>query len=1153
MSRTFKAGVLAVAFFLFLSLPGLAQTANTGAVSGTVGDTSQRVIPGVDVTATNLETGLDRQTVSGDDGVYSIGLLSPGRYKIEFALTGFQTIIRDGVTVAVTESVQVDVVLEVAGGQQTVTVTDEGQMLQSETSSLGRVVDSRTVTELPLVTRNFTQLTALSPGSSAPLPNSLALGTGAQNVFTNGGTQVSNSYTIDGMEVSNSFSGSVAINFSISGVAQPSVEIIQEFKVQTSMYDASYGRKAGANINMVTKSGTSDFHGSAYHFFRNNVFNANSFFFNKLGADKPVLNQNQFGGTIGGPIVSDRTFFFGSYEGMRQRNGTFGSRTLRLPAIPTTRTRESLGAAFEGQSGFRGGLQVAPDGSNINDVAVNLLNARLDNGEYLIPSPQLSGPGVNYAISIPAIYEQDQFAINIDHQITNNNRLTGKYFFSQADTLQPFRTTNLPGYPYNLQDDNQNVTVSDLHVIGPSTVNEFRIGYARFKGAGHVTPSLLDTEVGIFRATQDVAPGMTRTAVETFGFGNPPLESNTTNNVYSASNIFSFRKGRHNLRLGGEVRFEQHNFHMTNFVDIGTMQFRTVPDFLIGRKAGPVAAGGNGTPGSNILFTLSGSGLALRGLRTRDVAGFIADDWKVSPRLTLNLGLRYDFLGALSDNRGLTSNFDARLYETPPSGGVSSAGLVQPEGTDFPLPGAPQIHPTLLDNVDYNNFAPRFGFAYRPFVDGRIVIRGGYGIFHERIHGRPLAEAFGLTNAPLYRRFLLRGEAANRNASLDDPFPLRAPIDLPVPFEYPGFGAGAPIQVLAVDPLMATPYIQQYNLTVQYAFTPNLLLEVGYAGSKGTRLQSNSLLNQSLLASPEAPVNGETSNSRDNIERRAPFVGISAGSGLRLRDTNGTSNYNSLQASLTKRYSSGLSFLASYTWSKILSTVSTGGAGGFNVDGFSAAAPDSRDIRGTAYGPSNYDRTHRFVFSFTYEFPRPAWNAFASAVFGGWRTAGVVTWQSGVPFDIRDGTAQSLFGPPGGRGTFAPGADIHTARKSGSVHSRLNEYFTSSAFVRAPVIPAGGTTPDGFPVSGRGGTHFGNTGRNIMRGPDQRNVDLALVKGMHITEDLTLEFRSEFFNLFNGVNFGRPGNNIASRTNFGIITSTTSAPRVIQFALKLVF
>ena len=1151
MNRYFL--VFTVSFLILAAGTVFAQTASTGAISGSVRDSSQAVVPGVSVKVTHVDAGDSRTTMTDDQGNYAVRLLTPGRYRIEFAMPAFKTVIREGVTVAVTETVTVNETLTVAGLQSdTVSVTAEGEILQTNTVATGRVVDSEAIATLPLATRNFTQLTSLSPGTSAPLPDTLAIGNGSQNVFANGGSQLSNNYTINGSSATNSVSSSAVIDLAFTGIAVPSVESIQEFKVQTSMYDAAYGQKSGANINIVTRSGTSEFHGNAYEFLRNNALNANNFFFNSLGTPRPVLRQNQFGGTLGGPIIKNKTFFFISYEGMRQTNGASSdaTSTLVLPAIPLTRTAASIGAAFAGQAGVRGGLAVDPSGSNIHPVALKILTTKLANGDYLLPSPQRSGPGTNYAVSIPADYNQDQFNVNIDQQVTAKNRLTAKHFFSTSLTGLGFFQNNIPGFPSLVDAGNQMSSLSDTHVFSPTVLNEIRVGMARFTGANSVALPLKDSDIGIFRSSQAEFPGFTNiTVTGAFQMGGPQNQSRDTTNVYSLADTFSFsfsRKGRHEMRIGTETRHEQANLDVQSQRN-GLLTFSSFPDFLLGRAAGAIASGGNGTTFSNINSVRITTGLTYHGFRFWDQALYAADDWKLSPRLTLNIGVRYEILGSITDKDGLITSYDPRRYAPPPPGGVTSAGFIMPENTKKPITGIPLVSNSLMDSEDRNNFAPRIGFAYRLRENGNIVLRGGYGVFYERLQTRPMLNSLAYTSLPWALASRPSG-AANAASSFDRPFVDLPPLTaFPVPIEAPSrTSTKSPLTGQFIDPGNRTPYIQQYNLNVQWKIKHDLLAEVGYSGAKGTKLVMSAEINQAYLASPSRPINGLTTNSSSNAANRQPFEGFTT---LKGHKSAATSTYNSLQASLTKRLGKTVSFLASYTFSKSLSTVSTGAPDGQAA--FQSSAQDQYDLR-SGYGPQNYDRPHRFVYSFTYGIPFSQSNQMLHAVLGGWHAAGIVTVQSGVPFSIVDTRGGTLYAVAGdARASFAPGATVDTATLSGSTQSRLNGYFNTAAFIGAPMITSG-TTPDGFPVSAPGGTIFGNTGRNIMRGPGQRGFDLVLSKHFRVTERTRLEFRSEFFNILNITNFGNPGGNIATPATFGVINNAGS-PRVLQFALKVRF
>jgi hypothetical protein len=1130
----------------------MAQTSSTGAITGTVKDASGGIIPGVTVQLTQASTGDMRGATTGSNGLYSFRLLAPDTYSVKFSQPGFKTVIRDGITVRVTETSVVDFALEVASQSEVVTVTGDAPLLQTDNPTLGRVVDSRQITELPLASRNFTQLTALSSGAQMALPDSAALGKGTRNSFTNGVFQQGNNYMINGIDANDPYTHS-ASSVRGSGVGTPSVESIQEFKVQTGLYDASYGRNAGASVAIVTRSGGSTYHGGVYEFFRNEVLNSNNFFFNSLGKSRPILRQNQFGGTFGGPVLKNKLFFFTSYEGTRQLNGASASSTrqLVLPPVPQDRSAASLGAVFGGQTGARGGLAIAPNGSNIHPVALNLLNYKLPNGEFLLPSPQRSGPGVNYALSIPDSFDGDHFNVNLDYEVSGNNRLAWKYFFATSSQDNGLvGQNNIPGFPATTEFGNQNVSLADTHIFGSAMVNEVRIGYARNRRFNTGTYALEDADVGIFRANQAEYPGFPATIIpDGYNFGGPGNQSQQIANTYSLVDVFSFRLGNHSLRAGGETKRIHVNNNTFRGTQGGVMRIQSFADFLLGRRSGPIAEGGNGTTFSNInQVNIAGPArFNYRVTRTWDQSLFLADDWKVNPRLTLNLGLRWEFLGDAWDYNGYSLNFDPRLYLVPPAGGFSSAGWVLPENSPYAasLPGVPLVGRTFLDSTDWNNFGPRFGFAYRAWKN--VVIRGGYGIYYDKKSFLPVISESGLIQAPL-----LRSGVDNAASTLDNPFPVPPTGDQPINLTIipgPPF-ASATISRGFLDPLSRTPYFQNYTLNVQYAFTKDLVLETAYVGSKGTKLYLSITKNQADLASPSNPINGQTTNSPTNAVLRAQWLGFS--NVTWSNENTGISNYHSLQTSLTKRMSDGLGFLASYTFSRSLGTVFGGDAFGDFAGSFGNLAQNQHDVRGTGYGPLTFDRAHRFVMSGLYELPffRGSTSALEKAL-GGWQLSGIWTVQSGTPFSIIDPTSGTLYGLSG-RASFAPGATAEAATLSGSTQSRLNAYFNTAAFIRAPSIPAGGTTPDGFPVSAAG-TVFGNTGVNILPGPGQANLDLGIFKRFSLGEQRRLEFRAEFFNALNQVNFDLPGSAVSTPATFGVISDTTAAPRVIQFALRLMF
>ncbi len=1122
--KTFK---LLLAIVLPLSA-ALAQT--SGTISGTVKDASGGLMPNAKVTALNSTTAEKREATTNSAAQYTFPFLPPGEYQIQVSAAGFAPAsVR--ATLAVTERIAVDILLQPAGVAERIEITSAAPLLQTESSALGRVVDGKAVKELPLSTRNFTQLLALSPGTSGPLNDAGALGRGTQNISSGGARLGSNAVYIDGVDSVNLHSNTSNENaFASNGLVAPSPEAIQEFKVQTGLYDAQSGRSGGASVVLVTKSGTQQFHGSLYEFFRNNALNANSFFFNAVGQDRPVLKQNQFGGNLGGPVIKNKTFFFFSYQGTRQRNGLSGSSSISLPLIPLDRSRASLGKAFAGSKGTRGGPAIAGDGSNINPVALALLNLKLANGEYAIPSPQQFTKGVNYAVSIPARYTEDQYIGNVDHQLTSNNHLMFKSVISSQPAYQPLPAANVPGFGVTQDFKSRIMSLTDTHIITSNLVNEARMGFSRLPGLVVSESQIPLSAIGMKRfnaADFPDIPQITVTGAFSLAYS-VNSDQGVNENTFNWTDTLSWTHGRHNIRGGLEARRYQDNYFSNNRMR-GTMTISTFGDFLTGLSGDPITQGGNGTGFSNINSSSVASGVASRADRVTDFAMFVQDDWKLSSKLTINAGLRWEYLGFAVDKFGRNGSFDTRLYQ-PPTAAGSSAGFVQSSAALRSLKGIPKVSPTLVDNEPLHNFAPRFGLAYK--VTPKLIFRGGYGIYYDRMSNQlGLLEALSL---PSYVRTDLQG-AANSAYTLQNPFPtLPQRSDFPIlPLLYPPpYPVDRPaIGLNAVDPTIRTPYLQQWGANFQYQATQSTLIELGYTGSKGSRLATERLINQPSLASPSKPVNGETTNTTANAQNRVPYVGFSP-TGLVWLETSTDSRYNSLQASVTRRMSKGLRMLASYTFAKSLDNNSGSGTGA------TFATFDGDQTRlGLNRGPSDFDRRNRFVVNFNYEIPKWGFglnnSSFGRRFFGGWNLAGVAVAQSGTPISLTDSTGAALYGTSSSRASWAPGATIETAKYDTPVESRLNQYYNPAAFVRA-------------------GNGFGDTGRGILRGPAQRNVDLSVNKYFPIREKLTLEWRSEFFNVFNFVNFANPGSSITASSG-GAIRSTTGNPRVVQMALKLQF
>jgi len=1131
---------------LLLSIAALAQSQTTGGIFGKVKDPSGAVIPGAEVTVTSRATGDARKITTDEVGAFSAIFLAPGEYRVTVTSNGFKKWVLDNVKVVITETATVEADLQVGAlSEETVNISSVSPLLQREGAQLGRVVDSRAVSELPLATRNFTQILGLSPGTAVDLPDNTAVGRNSQNVSVNGARSTQSNFQINGVDANN-------INNNAANVlAVPAPESIQEFKVQTSLYDATFGR-AGGNVQVVTKSGACDFHGAAYEYFRNEALNANSPTLKAAGVKRPALKRNVFGGILGGPIRKEKTFFFISYQGTRERNEasprSLSSNVLVAPGLTNDRSEQRLRQTFQVLS--------------VHPTALALLNVKLPNGQFLIPTPQANG---RYSGSAPSRYQEDQFNTNVDHRLNERNWLAVKFLFSNTPTTLALLENggNVPGFGDNREQNNRLISLQDAHTFSPKTINEARIGYNFIRNFAFPHVTVKDTDVGIRRANADALPGLPLIRIASnaggvsIGTAAVP-DGGIAVSSTTVADTLSITRGKHSVRTGAEVIYYQNNL-INNQNSRGGIDFQRFEDFLTGAVS------------SSVL----GAGISDRSLRATDYNFFVQDDWKVSPRLTLNLGLRYELDLPPYDTRGRLATFDPALYKPQPLviNGVPQnpyvSGFVQAGNViaQYDLPYLPKVGKRVLKSIDPNNFAPRLGFAYAPLNSGRIVVRGGYGVFYSRAPNLYLSTTTQL--APYYFTGRRSRTDPDRPPSFSDPF-----FAVPSPDQFPTFVPGFALANHVFDRNIRTPYLHQYNSSVQYVVGSDLLLEVAYVGARGLNLFRVVGLNQARLASPEHPVINEapgqviTTNTQGNAQLRAPFQGVAINAPSGLNQTTGQSTYNSLQMSLTRRFSHGLQFLAAYTYAKSIDNTSSGSgsAGASEVAFIAGNQLDNRANRGV----SNFDRTHRVVLSYLWDIPKPA---FAIRSTGGrrllsdWQVAGVIVAMSGLPIDIVDTGAGSLYGLSGGnsplaRPNWAPGANRHTATSDVAP----GFFFNPFAFAR-PVVRTGQPIPssNGTAVASESGTDIGNVGRNVLRGPRQTNVDFSIIKRFHVYESKKIEFRAEFFNLFNHVNLANPISNlnaipsssidqvtgrIIKAGDFGRITSTSNNPRIIQFALK---
>jgi hypothetical protein len=1150
--------ILLLSCLLFFTAVAFGQSPTTGQISGTVRDERGEAIAGAEVTVSSIENAAVRAAVSDGRGNFAVSLLAPGVYRVRISAAAFTAAEFVNVRVAITETTIRDATLTVAATDFGIVTVSPS--IQRDGPTLGRVVDSRNLSELPLATRNFLQILALSPGTTVALPDNTALGRNSQNVSVNGARVTQNDFEINGVDANN------ITNNAAAGVAVPAPESVHEFKVQTSLYAAPFGRSGGGNIQAITRGGGNEFHGAGYEYFRNDALNANNPFLKAAGVDRPVLSRNVFGGMVGGPIRKDRLFFFVSYQGTRERNGaspnSLTSSVLIAPGLTNDRSQATLIATFHPQ------LPGNPPAAAINPVALALLNTRLPSGQFVIPTPLPDG---HYSGSAISTYREDQFNANLDYRLGGNDWLTGRTFFSNGPLFfaLPSGGANVPGFGADQKQRNALLSVQENHVFGPNLINEARVGYSFIRGDAIGQNPVRDTDLGITRANAQQFPGLGVIRIGPNGtngiaFGNAGNNVDTQATVRSTTvpDMLSWIRGRHTIRMGVQANFYGNDLAANNNRR-GQITFQSFNNFLLGSASASVY----------------GDGIATRFLRAADYGLFVQDDWRVSNKLTLNLGLRYDLDLPPTETRGALSTFDPALYQPrmqvdgagnpvgPPIGGFVQAGNVIPE---FDLPNVPNVSKRLLTSVDPDNFGTRLGFAYAPFDSAELVVRGGYGIFYSRPSNAYIGTS--INAPPLYT---VRRSPAGGTVQFANPY-----FPVPAQSQFPVFVTGVALTGQIFDRNMRAAFFHQFNTSIQYSPGPDLLFEVAYVGGRGRNLIRDLAINQARLASPQNPiVNAVTglaittnTPAAANVALRAPFQGVEVGSFLQIQST-GRSNYNSLQLSLTKRLSRGLQFLASYTFGRSLDNAS----GGSDSMG---EAKDTINIAGNQLDPaanrglSDFDRTHRFVLSYLWDLPRPSFargSRVAEFFFARWQIAGIVTGMSGLPIDIIDGGSGSFFGLSGGnnalvRPSWAPNATAASATSN----IPAGYFFNPLAFIR-PVVLNGQIIPSssGTARANATGTDIGNVGRNVLRGPGQSNIDISLIKRFSISESRDIEVRAEFFNLLNRVNFANPVSNLSAVPatsidantgritgtpgDFGRIVATSNNPRLVQLVIKLNF
>jgi hypothetical protein len=1081
---------------LFVCLCGLVRSQDPiGILEGQATDPSLAAVNGAQVTVQNAQTGLRQSVTTSRQGTFRFSNLPVGEYSLSVSAQGFAAFSASSIRIDVGRVVNYPVQLQIASSHNEVSVV--GNAVTVDTSSaLGNVVSEREATDLPLNGRDLMQLGLLQPGvaaMTAGLSEAGGILRSGQAFAVNGQRPESNNYLLDGVTNVDSVNGGFAL--------RTPVDAISEFRILSLNAPAEYGETSGATTTVITKSGGNSLHGDLYDFLRNNAFDARNFF----ATTTEPLHLNQFGGTLGGAIRRNKDFFFVYYEGQRnsqgetqaavvptaaERTGDFSGLTDLSTGQPVPLINEFTGQPFPGN--------IIP-ASMLSPVALKAAN--------LYPLGNVS----------PSLYEgtqietdnYDQGGFRYDHYFGNNDQLFARYATSAVNTLDPLpiNGSNVPGFPVTDSITTNSFTVSHVHVISPSTVQTVRLAFFRnvfvYEDAQNHTPG---SSLGFgYQPTLGTNAGVPYLIVSGYAsVGNPITgPQNTAQNDYQGAYSIAMTRGRHNLKFGAELDRQQINV----LLGIATNGFFVFAPFPASDSFASLMLG------QSVQF-FQGGGDFNRGIRKWIAAGYAQDEFRITPRLTVNYGLRYEVNTPYTDIRN-------RMNEWAP--GVQSTVMPNaPVGLLFP--GDPGVPPGIAA-VDYHEFMPRVGLAWDPFGNGKTTVRAAYGIFYDGYTngvGGPLQAA--VSALPWTEAYQLAGPGFN----LANPYGSQAP-----PFASQQFVQ--PATILTVQAGMLPPYSQNWNFSIERVLAKSYLLDIRYVGNKGTHLP------RFIEANPSIYGPGATA---ENTEQRREYAdcnsaGVCNYGSVGLIADDSSSTYNSLQVAFSRQFTSNLSFLVSYWYSKSLdyiSSLNVAGSAPTLVAGENDLAQNPFDLR-AEHGPSLFDATQRFVFSGSYRLPKWRSAPPAAAFFvNGWQFNTIASLSTGTPFTVYDSANVSLQGSsPEITGFYSSRPDLISNPNDGP-HTP-SDWVSRSAFQQLnPVTQAG---------------QFGNEGRNVVRGPGIEDVDLSLFKDFNVSESKRVQFRAECFNTLNHANLGLPVNDLESPA-FGQILQA-GPPRLFQLALKLIF
>jgi hypothetical protein len=1041
----------------------------TGQIVGSVADQTGAVLPGVTITATNVDTNATREILTNETGNYTITALPAGNYRIEAQFPGFATQVRTGVVLQVNQAARIDFEMAVGDVAQTIDVIGTAPLVETDTASLGQVIDRDKIDDLPLNGRSFLGLNMLATGVSELAQGENTASRGG-NAHINGGRLWGNNFILDGVDNNDLANGEIRL--------LPSIDALAEFKIQTSTFAAEFGRATGGVVNLTTKTGTNEFHGTLFGFHRNDNLDATNFFVNRANREKPEFKRSDFGGTIGGPIVSDHTFFFFNYEGSRQstnanRSGLVPTRAMRqgdFSATGKTIIDPTTGQPFAG-----------------NIIPSSRFSPRAQAFLPFFSDPDIdSVTGANNTFRSTGVPKDiDQYTIRVDTKLTENQTFFGRYTHSDDVSVRELQRTTTPGLGDDVIKNPQAIALFLTSIWSNQLVGETKFGFSRSNTQilqrkeareGFHAKALGLTETQSFASDNDLIQKFPGLSIS--GYDQPQGNGGgfaRFHNNWHVSEALTWTRGDHTFKFGGEFRREGMNLIFPSNTS-GSYTFNQAftgdnfADFLLGYL---------GSAGRKV-------GNSVEHERGNFFSYFFQDDWKATPNLTINWGLRHDVQLPLyeQDNLWRQWNFD-------------TGQLVQ-LGVDIGTNGA--------WDTDKNNFAPRLGFAWDVTGDGNTVIRAGGGIFYDvLLHNYPFQMFLGPPSSSVENN---NAQAFN-DVPFDNPFP-NPPATITV-------GSNTRIRTVVRD--SANTYMQRWSLSIQRALHNNVLLDLAYVGSKGLRDRIGYDGNQPLLV-------GDPTKTAAEIAATKPYpqVGrISTGS------TEGQSTYHSFQAKLEQRTTNGLSYIASYTWSK---NIGTGGASAFGNPG---SPQDALNRIGAEKGLISFDRKHRFSFNYIYEFPASGLEGAASRIVDGWQLTGIVTAMTGTPLTVT--SSRRLPGSIGGQ-SFRPDRVCNPNISNGTP----DRWFDTNCFA-AP------------------GNRFGNASRGTVRAPGRNTWDLSLIKNTYIGEDQNLQLRFEFFNAFNRTNFQAPnvtfvpgaaGTTGSTTGSFGTINAANDA-RQIQVGLKFFF